>query len=63
MLQLRTDRPPTMRDIALEGVVPSTVSRVLNNAPSRVAVAPATRQRILDAAERLRCRPNPIARA
>jgi DNA-binding LacI/PurR family transcriptional regulator len=52
-----------MRDIALEGVVPSTVSRVLNNAPSRVAVAPATRQRILDAAERLRYRPNPIARA
>jgi DNA-binding LacI/PurR family transcriptional regulator len=45
------------------GVSPSTVSRVLNNAPSTVPIAEATRVRILAAARELDYRPNPFARA
>ena len=53
----------TMRDIAAaSGVSQSTVSRVLNNAPTRVPIAPDTRERVIQAARRLGYRPNPLAR-
>jgi transcriptional regulator with XRE-family HTH domain len=49
--RLTRDRPPTIRDIAREaGVAPSTVSRVLNNASSPVAIGSETRERVLEAA-------------
>ncbi len=52
-----------MRDIALAaGVSQSTVSRVLNDAPTRVPIADATRQRVVEAARKLGYRPNPLAR-
>jgi DNA-binding LacI/PurR family transcriptional regulator len=53
----------TMRDIAAAtGVSQSTVSRVLNNVPTRVPIAPETRERVVAAAKRLGYRPNPLAR-
>jgi DNA-binding LacI/PurR family transcriptional regulator len=53
-----------MRDIAeAAGVSPSTVSRVLNGAPTNVPIAPETRERITQAAIGLGYRPNPMARA
>jgi DNA-binding LacI/PurR family transcriptional regulator len=56
-------RLTTMRDIAREaGVSQSTVSRVLNDAPTRVPIAAETRERVTLAARRLRYRPNPLAR-
>jgi DNA-binding LacI/PurR family transcriptional regulator len=57
-------RPPvTMRDIAAaSGVSQSTVSRVLNNAPTRVPIAAQTRERVIEAARHLGYRPNPLAR-
>ena len=56
-------RLTTMRDIAREaGVSQSTVSRVLNDAPTRVPIAPETRERVTLAAQRLGYRPNPLAR-
>jgi DNA-binding LacI/PurR family transcriptional regulator len=56
-------RPATMGDIAREaGVSQSTVSRVLNGAPSTIAISDATRQRVQAAAGRLGYRPNPLAR-
>jgi DNA-binding LacI/PurR family transcriptional regulator len=52
-----------MRDIAsAANVSQSTVSRVLNNAPTRVPIAPETRERVLAAAQALGYRPNPLAR-
>ena len=52
-----------MRDIAsVAGVSQSTVSRVLNDAPTRVPIAPETRERVILAARRLGYRPNPLAR-
>jgi DNA-binding LacI/PurR family transcriptional regulator len=52
-----------MRDIAsLAGVSQSTVSRVLNDAPTRVPIAAATRERVNLAARKLGYRPNPLAR-
>jgi DNA-binding LacI/PurR family transcriptional regulator len=52
-----------MQDIAtLSGVSQSTVSRVLNDAATSVPIAAGTRQRVLEAAERLGYRPNPLAR-
>jgi DNA-binding LacI/PurR family transcriptional regulator len=52
-----------MRDIAaMAGVSQSTVSRVLNDAPTRVPIAPETRERVLRAARELGYRPNPLAR-
>src|SRR5512144_97230 len=60
-----TTRPsvPTMRDIAaLANVSQSTVSRVLNDAPTRVPIAAETRQRVVEAARALGYRPNPLAR-
>jgi DNA-binding LacI/PurR family transcriptional regulator len=60
------DRPrstPTMRDIAIAaGVSQSTVSRVLNDTPTRVPIAAETRQRVTNAARDLGYRPNPLAR-
>lgn len=53
----------TMRDIATAAnVSQSTVSRVLNNAPTLVRIAPETRERVLVAARTLGYRPNPLAR-
>ena len=54
---------PTMRDIAaVANVSQSTVSRVLNNAPTRVPIAEETRERVTLAARKLGYRPNPLAR-
>lgn len=54
---------PTMRDIAeAAGVSQSTVSRVLNDVPTRVPIAAETRERVTLAARRLGYRPNPLAR-
>ncbi len=54
-------RAPAMTDVArMAGVSHQTVSRVLNDHPS---VRPATRQRVLEAIERLDYRPNLAARA
>jgi DNA-binding LacI/PurR family transcriptional regulator len=53
----------TMRDIAtLAKVSQSTVSRVLNGVPTRVPIAPETRERVIAAARQLGYRPNPLAR-
>src|SRR6478609_7598269 len=53
----------TMRDIATAaGVSQSTVSRVLNDAPTTVPIAAETRERVTIAARRLGYRPNPLAR-
>ena len=53
----------TMRDIAaVAGVSQSTVSRVLNNAPTQVPIAAETRERVLRAARDVGYRPNPHAR-
>ena len=52
-----------MRDIAaVAGVSQSTVSRVLNDAPTRVPIAAETRERVNAAARQLGYRPNPLAR-
>ncbi len=54
---------PTMRDIAqVAGVSQSTVSRVLNDVPTRVPIAAETRERVTVAARKLGYRPNPLAR-
>jgi DNA-binding LacI/PurR family transcriptional regulator len=54
----------TMRDIAdAAGVSQSTVSRVLNGAPTNVPIALETRERITRTALGLGYRPNPLARA
>lgn len=54
---------PTMRDIATAAKVSqSTVSRVLNDAPTQVPIAAETRERVLTAARKLGYRPNPLAR-
>lgn len=59
----RARRSPTMHDIAKEsGVSQSTVSRVLNNVPTQIPIAPNTRDRVMQAADRLGYRPNPLAR-
>ena len=52
-----------MRDIATAAnVSQSTVSRVLNDAPTRVPIAADTRERVMLAAQTLGYRPNPLAR-
>lgn len=59
----RAASPATMRDIALaSGVSQSTVSRVLNDAPTRVPITAETRERVAANARRLGYRPNPLAR-
>jgi LacI family transcriptional regulator len=61
--------PDGMRPVNLKvlaeylSLSPATVSLVMNNAPGAAAIAPATRQRVLEAAKRLDYRPNPIARS
>ncbi len=51
-----------LKDVARRaGVDPSTASRVLRDDPGQ-QVRPETRQRILDAAQELRYRPNALAR-
>jgi DNA-binding LacI/PurR family transcriptional regulator len=53
-----------MRDIAIAArVSQSTVSRVLNDTPTRVPIAAETRERVVLAARTLGYRPNPLARA
>jgi DNA-binding LacI/PurR family transcriptional regulator len=53
----------TMRDIAAAAEVSqSTVSRVLSGTPTRVPIAPETRERVIQASRRLSYRPNPLAR-
>ncbi len=57
------DHVVTMQDIArAAGVSQSTVSRILNDAVTTVPIAAVTRQRVLDVANRLGYRPNPLAR-
>jgi DNA-binding LacI/PurR family transcriptional regulator len=56
-------RHATMKDVARDArVSQSTVSRVLSGAPPAVPISPATRERVLATAARLRYRPNPFAR-
>ena len=53
----------TMRDIAAAAEVSqSTVSRVLSGVPTKVPIAPETRERVIQASRRLGYRPNPLAR-
>jgi len=57
-------RPATLADVGREaGVSAMAASAVLNGARTSSRTAPETRQRILEAAERLRYRPNAAARA
>lgn len=57
-------RAVTLTDIAQEaGVSAVAVSVVLNKARSKVRVSPATRERIIEAAQRLQYRPNAVAQA
>ncbi len=57
------ERTVTMHDIArAAGVSQSTVSRVLNDTSTAVPIAAHTRKRVLDVADRLGYRPNPLAR-
>jgi DNA-binding LacI/PurR family transcriptional regulator len=59
----RRERTVTMQDIArASGVSQSTVSRVLNGTATSVPITEVTRQRVLEAADRLGYRPNPLAR-
>jgi DNA-binding LacI/PurR family transcriptional regulator len=52
-----------MRDIAdATGVSQSTVSRVLSGTPTAVPIAEGTRQRVMETADELGYRPNPLAR-
>lgn len=57
-------KPATLSDVAREaGVSPFTVSAVLNGARSNTRVSPATRERIMDSAARLRYQANAQARS
>lgn len=57
------NRRPTLADVAkLAGMSPTSVSLVLNNAPG-ARIAPASAQRIRDAAQELGYRPNAAARS
>jgi LacI family transcriptional regulator len=60
---MRRSNLPTLQDVAREaGVSAMTVSVVLNGARSATRVSDATRTRIMEAAARLRYRPNAAAR-
>jgi LacI family transcriptional regulator len=57
------DAPVTLRDVAVRaGVHPATASRALNPG-TRILVSEETARRVLDAAEALGYRPNPVARS
>jgi DNA-binding LacI/PurR family transcriptional regulator len=57
-------RPVTMKEVAaVAGVAQSTVSRILNDAPGRIAVSAQTRERVAAVANELGYRPHPGARA
>ena len=59
----RPGNTPTMRDIAeATSVSQSTVSRVLSGTPTAVPIAEATRKRVMETAQELGYRPNPLAR-
>src|ERR1019366_3672483 len=59
-----THRAVTMKDVAAAaGVAQSTVSRILNDAPSGISVSAETRRRVLAIASDLGYRPHPFARA
>ncbi len=56
-------RHVTMKDVAQDArVSQSTVSRILSGAPPEVPISDTTRARVLETAQRLRYRPNPLAR-
>ena len=60
---MRRNNAATLQDIAREaGVTAMTVSVVLNGATSSTRVSEGTRSRITEVAERLRYRPNAVAR-
>jgi LacI family transcriptional regulator len=57
------DRPATLRDVASAAEVhPATASRALNPG-TRLLVSEETAQRVIEAADRLGYRPNPVARS
>src|SRR6202042_3180595 len=57
------DPPVTLRDVAVRaGVHPATASRALNP-ETRILVSEDTARRVLDSADRLGYRPNPVARS
>jgi LacI family transcriptional regulator len=60
---MRSSSAPTLKDVAsAAGVSPFTVSVVLNGSRSNTRVSETTRRRIMETAERLRYRPNAMAR-
>lgn len=60
----RLERRPTSRDVAAAaGVSRATVSYVLNGNDRRRRIAPATRDRVLEVAQRLGYEPNAVALA
>jgi DNA-binding LacI/PurR family transcriptional regulator len=66
MTAARARRPPgrtTLRTLATYlDLSPACISVVLNRAPGSIAIPRATQERIIEAARRLRYRPNPVAR-
>lgn len=62
--QHENSRPVTMKDVArLAGVSQPTVSRVLNNTTTPIAVSETTRNKVLEAVAKLGYRPNMTARS
>jgi DNA-binding LacI/PurR family transcriptional regulator len=60
----RSQRAVTMKDVAAAaGVAQSTVSRVLNDTPGRIAVSAKTSERVRAIASELGYTPHPLARA
>ena len=58
------ERPISLKGLAeYLGLSPATVSLVVNNAPGAKTIAPKTRERVLAAAQKLKYRPNFLARS